>query len=935
MATITLTAGDLSSALQGYARSGSALASSFGSITAEPFAGFAVDYLYTSASGDYLALVGDTTGTFSETSFTVNGNAWALGSGTFASGVTEYPLTTSGGEFVNAVAYTIVTGGGGPSNPNITSASTVINLVNTTLAHTITADKTITSTAITGGSDAAAFEINGTTTLRFASNAASSALGPLVVDIEITDTDGLTDSQTITVPVKAILFKGSKSYSRAGSTSTATSSLTDLTNPLTGATGIAAAVGDTVVVIPAIGSTADRDMIISTGYTEQADHYSNGTSFDANIGLFTKTLASADTTVTFGSSGSTADAQGGIIMLFQGVDATAPMDVAVVLGNGTGTGKPDPAAITPVTTGAVGIFGGAQAAGTAVALTSSDLTAFRQVIQADTNDIAVGAGFIEWTSGAINPAAFGGGSSNAANSWATISAALRPAWTAGGSTGTASGTFPLTGAAAGTGAIAGTAGGTLPLTGSASGTVGSAITGSAAGTLSLSGSSSATAKITGSAAGSLPLTGSATGTARVAGNASGSLPLSGSASATVRITGSVGGLFGLSGSAIGTVRVVGAASGSLPLTGSATGTVTAAGSGSASGVLPLSGSATATVRIVGAASGSIALTGSATGAVRIVGAAGGSISLSGNATGAARVSGIASGAVPLSGSAAATARIVGVASGSLPLSGSASGIASEAITGSASGILPLAGAAVGTVRVRGTASGSLGLSGSSTALARNTASAAGSLPLTGSSSARLTVTGSAAGLLDLTGSADATVAVFGEASGDLPLTGSAAGMISTPVPIPAARIITLTAQRTVVTPDAVDTVIRPVALQTVLTPPAQPVILTPPHRCCVVILAGYEEVDMSSEYFTWPDKLAPAVIFYGVDWARRLGEATIVSHNFELVGGSVTLTPRTPDGTQTSVSIAGGAAGSVAVIIASVVASDGETHAIRVSIDIT
>lgn len=872
MATITLTAGT-AFGLAGFARAGSSLGTSFGSISAEPFAGFTLDLLITGVNPgeDVLTLVGNTTGTFTDTSFTVNGNTWTIGSGIYnGSSATDYPLTTSGGEFVNTAVYTVITGA--PVDPVITSPATVLNLVNTTLAHTITATKTIVSTAITGGANSAAFEINGAAQLRFASNAASSALGSLVVDVEITDTDGLTDSQTITVPVKAILFKGSKSYSRAGSTSTATSSLTDLTNPLTGATGIAAAVGDTVVVIPAIGSTADRDMIISTGYTEQADHYSNGTSFDANIGLFTKTLASADTTVTFGSSGSTADAQGGIIMLFQGVDATAPMDVAVVLGNGTGTGKPDPAAITPVTTGAVGIFGGAQAAGTAVALTSSDLTAFRQIIQADTNDIAVGAGFIEWTSGAINPAAFGGGSSNAANSWATISAALRPAWTAGGSTGTASGTFPLTGAAAGTGAIAGTASGTLPLTGSASGTVGSAITGSAAGTLSLSGSSSTTAKITGSAAGSLPLTGSATGTARVAGSASGSLPLSGSASATVRIA--------------------------------------------------------------AAASGSFALTGAATGAVRIVGAAGGSISLTGNATGAARVSGIASGALPLSGSAAATARIVGVASGSLPLSGSASGIASEAITGSASGILPLTGAAVGTARVRGTASGSLGLTGSATALARNTASAAGSLPLTGSSSARLTVTGSAAGLLDLTGSTDATVAVFGEASGDLLLTGSAAGMISTPVPIPAARIITLTAQPTVVTPDAVDTIIRPVALQTVLTPPAQPVILTPPHRCCVIILAGYEEVDMSSEYFNWPDKLAPAVIFYGVDWARRLGEATIVSHNFELVGGSVTLVPRTADGTQTSVSIAGGAAGSVAVIIASVVASDGETHAIRVSIDI-
>lgn len=438
MVTITLTAADVLGVASGYTRPGSpsGLSSPGSSISGEPFSGFTTDALITSptAGYDFLSLVGDTTGTFTDTSFTVNGNTWTTGAGTFNGYSTDYYLTTSGGEFVNGLTYTIVTGGGGPVDPNITSSATVENLVNTTLAHTITADKTIASTSITGGANAAAFEINGTAQLRFASNAASNALGSLVVDVEITDTDGLTDTQTITVPVKAIIFKGAKTYSRAGATSTATSSLTDFRHPDTGTTNIPAAVGDTVVVFPAIGSTADRDMIISTGYTEHADHYINGTTYDANIGLHTKTLSSADTTVTFGSSGSTADAQGGILMLFRGVDPTTPMDVSLVLGSGTGTGKPDPQAITPVTTGAVGIFGGAQASVTAVALTSSDLTGFRQVIQADTNDIAVGAGFIEWTGGAINPAVFGGGASNAANSWATVSAVLRPAWTGGGPT---------------------------------------------------------------------------------------------------------------------------------------------------------------------------------------------------------------------------------------------------------------------------------------------------------------------------------------------------------------------------------------------------------------------------------------------------------------------------------------------------------------------
>ena len=115
MATITLTAGDFASLVQGYARVGSALGASFGSISAEPFAGFTLDSAVTGTTAGYdiLTLVGNTTGTFTDTSFTVNGNTWTIGAGTYnGSSVTDYPLTTSGGEFVNTTAYTIVTGGG-------------------------------------------------------------------------------------------------------------------------------------------------------------------------------------------------------------------------------------------------------------------------------------------------------------------------------------------------------------------------------------------------------------------------------------------------------------------------------------------------------------------------------------------------------------------------------------------------------------------------------------------------------------------------------------------------------------------------------------------------------------------------------------------------------------------------------------------------------
>lgn len=124
---INLTAGDFAGALQGYARVGSSLGASFGSISGEPFAGFTVDALLTGATAGYdsLSLVGDTTATFTDTSFTVNGNSWTIGSGSFASGVTSYPLTTSGGEFANGVAYSIATTSSPPwAGPSFIGLST-------------------------------------------------------------------------------------------------------------------------------------------------------------------------------------------------------------------------------------------------------------------------------------------------------------------------------------------------------------------------------------------------------------------------------------------------------------------------------------------------------------------------------------------------------------------------------------------------------------------------------------------------------------------------------------------------------------------------------------------------------------------------------------------------------------------------------------------
>lgn len=200
MPAITLTAG-LSGGSVGYARSGSGAYAPFGSISAQPLAGYTLDYLdAANGSGYYVVgFVGNTVGTLPISSFTVNGNLWTLGSGTYQSGFgsTQYPLTiTTGAGLSNGVAYTVDMSG----DPVITSPNTNTNAIGTTLAHALTANESV-SWSIVGGADQALFEISGST-LRWVSNGVSGSTGAKVVTVRATAADnGATVDQTITITV--------------------------------------------------------------------------------------------------------------------------------------------------------------------------------------------------------------------------------------------------------------------------------------------------------------------------------------------------------------------------------------------------------------------------------------------------------------------------------------------------------------------------------------------------------------------------------------------------------------------------------------------------------------------------------------------------------------------------------------------------------------
>lgn len=195
--------------------------------------------------------------------------------------------------------------------------------------------------------------------------------------------------------------------------------------------------GDVVVCAYASSGTADAAMSTSsTGWTEVHENYANGSSVDTNLALYYKVMgASPDTSFVGVGPGGSSNATIGVAFAFRGVDG-AVIDTAFNAvshsATGTGTTKPNPPAITPTTAGAWIVVAGAGGSGAGAAFTNpGDLSGttnhFRSSNHAETNDMAIGLGIkTNWSSGAFDPAAWGGGADAAGASWASIVITLKP-----------------------------------------------------------------------------------------------------------------------------------------------------------------------------------------------------------------------------------------------------------------------------------------------------------------------------------------------------------------------------------------------------------------------------------------------------------------------------------------------------------------------------
>lgn len=230
----------------------------------------------------------------------------------------------------------------------------------------------------------------------------------------------------------AIEFVGRASTATGADAADQVISLTSLT----GGSRSSVAEGDIVIAVYQASVNSDLALVIedpsATAYTliDSEAYVNNGS--DTNLRVAYKIMGiTPDASVTFKTtSGSSNNSRIHTVYVFSGVDTTTPMDVTPTSSSAGNTVIVNPAAITPVTTGAtvVAVGAGGHQRGTHT-FSSSDLSDFHSEGHNSLFDATSGIGHIpNWTSGAVDPAAWTFSSTTQNTyTYASITFALRPA----------------------------------------------------------------------------------------------------------------------------------------------------------------------------------------------------------------------------------------------------------------------------------------------------------------------------------------------------------------------------------------------------------------------------------------------------------------------------------------------------------------------------
>ena len=237
------------------------------------------------------------------------------------------------------------------------------------------------------------------------------------------------------VPTANIQFVGSVVVNGSGATTPQTLTLS---SGLTGGIGSSAATGDLVVVLNGWGAGTDDAPTISTaGYTVLSpgtDRYSNAIGGgDANaIAGYKYFSGAADANVQVTWPGVASKGSVACAMVFRGVNAVTQMDVTETVANSTSSILVAPSGITPSNFGAKVLVLGL-GAGNATNITWNTPASINGWTTAygtgSTHSSALGAGFYNWTSGPLTPAAWtlATGADATTKSFLSWTLALRPA----------------------------------------------------------------------------------------------------------------------------------------------------------------------------------------------------------------------------------------------------------------------------------------------------------------------------------------------------------------------------------------------------------------------------------------------------------------------------------------------------------------------------
>lgn len=336
--------------------------------------------------------------------------------------------TTAGAWIIAAGAGANI---GGASTTFSSSDLTSFITVSSNDVYDVTVGGGIKTDWTSGAFDPAQFTYSGTDSASLSSYALTVALRPSP-NVTVRPTGVSATGQvgsTYTPTAGTIDYVGGKTLGFAGTTSTTNVSLTDLT----GGFLTAPQEGDLVVVSygVAAGGAPATGISIGSSYTNlsvlsQTD--SRSISFVVGYKFMGST---PDTSVTVSQTFSVNNAGCVTVQVYRGIDPTTPLDVTPTSAGNINTFLVNPPAITPVTAGAVVAVSGGGAAvslATNAAYSSSDLLSFSSVFGNAAQDVLLGAGYVRWVSGAVDPATFTANVGDSTQfSWASYSVALRPA----------------------------------------------------------------------------------------------------------------------------------------------------------------------------------------------------------------------------------------------------------------------------------------------------------------------------------------------------------------------------------------------------------------------------------------------------------------------------------------------------------------------------